>query len=121
MKNYKLAREALANDCHLVGEYVGPPGSAHTCPIGRLAIMSGITRSELRKVNHIDIETPMRDSIIANIRKSIHKKFGLSPQELGLIQSENDSQLDRLDNSLAKRQKDVLKVLDNIHQHHENK
>jgi predicted DNA binding protein len=116
MKNYKLAREALANDCHLVGEYVGPPGSAHTCPIGRLAIMSGVTRNELRKVNGISIWTILPDQTIVNIQHKIHEKFGLSIKEMARLQEANDSYLDKLDSSLTERQKDVLKVLDNIHQ-----
>ena len=117
MKNYKLAREALANDCHLVGNYVGPIGSARTCAIGRLAIMSGVTREELRPLNNI----PIISRRMIAVRNAIASKFGLNMIELSLIQEANDCYADKLDSSITERQKDVLKVLDNIHQHHENK
>lgn len=113
MKHYNLAREALSNDCQLVGRYVGDPGSKSTCPIGRLAIMSGVTRKQLRDVNEIAIA--WHNKAMLRIRDSIFVKFNLSRHDLSRIQAVNDSWLDTMDENLDKRREAVLSELDAIH------
>jgi hypothetical protein len=98
MKNKAMAIKAIKQDCLIQLEYINEMGQ--TCPIGRLALESGVRKRTLEKAGSDSISTKY------SISRPITKKFGIPLRDQMWIQRLNDTI-----HSLPKRRSRIVAFL----------
>lgn len=100
MKNKQLAIRVLQKDCEITGSFYV---KGETCAVGRLALEAGVSPRKLASVDEVGVSYrafgPQDDDytwkVVKEILAKIKAKFGLSKNQLQVIQSRNDRCDDR--------------------------